>query len=82
MKINDLVFMLITGTLVTLYFVVLPLGPMWLRIPIDVLVGVFIVVEGIVACVKHGHFVGYIVGIILGLFILGKCVEYGVIPPL
>lgn len=82
MKINELLLVLICSVLAAAYFVLLPLGPMWLRISIDMLVGGFIIAIGAVACVKYGEFVGYIVGMFLALFILGRCVEYGLIEPL
>lgn len=81
MKINDLILVLICAVLAAVYFVLLPLGPMWLRVPIDVLVGLFILWEGLVVTVKYCDLYSYLTGAILGLFIVGKLTEYGLIEP-
>lgn len=81
MKINELLLALICSLLAAAYFVLLPLGPMWLRVPIDVLVGLFILWKGIVLTVKHYELFGYLTGAALALFIVGKLTEYGLIEP-
>lgn len=81
MKMNDLILVLICSALAAVYFVVLPLGPMWLRVPIDVLVGLFILWEGIVLTVKYCELFGYLTGAVFALFLIGKLTEYGLIEP-
>lgn len=81
MKINELLLVLICSVLATVYFVLLPLGPMWLRVPIDVLVGLFILWEGIVLTVKYCELFGYLTGAVFALFLIGKLTEYGLIEP-
>lgn len=81
MKMNDLILVLICAVLAAVYFVLLPLGPMWLRVPIDVLVGLFILLEGIVLTVKYCELFGYLTGAVFAVFIVGKLTEYGLIEP-
>lgn len=81
MKMNDLILVLICSLLATAYFVLLPLGPMWLRVPVDVLVGIFILWEGIVLTVKYCELFAYLTGAVFALFLIGRFTEYGLIEP-
>lgn len=82
--ITNVVYILINAVLLGIYFIVLPYFPLMIRVPIDVLVGLYLFIWlTAYGCTRYGNFKGSLLGYSFFLiFIWGRLVTYEIIDPL